>query len=219
MLSWSDFATLLLALFAAMYASASVERAKADAAVQALARSVSQSVGQVVSTAAVASPEAVPAAGSIGNDAGADNDNRRLANAMAASLAALGVADRAQVRMESGTVGIDINAELLFREGDAALSAGARELLSNVAQALHDPSYTIRVEGHTDSKPIANDRYASNWELSAARAAVVVRQLIVAGIAEHRMTAVGMAANEPRVSNESADGRARNRRVHLVLVR
>ena len=207
MLSWSDFATLLLAVFAAMYASTAVEHTKAEAAVQALARSAAQHDA----------PAAIPAAAPAGNpdDAG----NGRLADEMAASLAALGVADRAQVRMESGTIGIDIDAELLFREGDAALSVGARELLGNVAQVLRDQAYAIRVEGHTDSKPIANDRYASNWELSAARAAVVVRQLVAAGIAEQRLTAVGMAANAPLVSNESADGRARNRRVHLVLLK
>lgn len=209
MLSWSDFATLLLAVFAAMYASTSAERLKAES----IAQAVTQSAAQPRTSAPM--PATAPAAGSDEADAG----SARLADEMAASLAALGIGDRAQVRMESGTVGIDIDAELLFREGDAALSSGARELLANVAAALHDQSYAIRVEGHTDSKPIANDRYASNWELSAARAAVVVRQLVAAGIAERRMTAVGMAANAPRGSNESADGRAHNRRVHLVLLR
>ncbi len=203
MLSWSDFATLLLAVFAAMYASTSAERLKAEAHAQAVTQS------------AVQPPAPMPAA-AVGE---ADAGSARLADEMAASLAALGIGDRAQVRMESGTVGIDIDAELLFREGDAVLSSGARELLANVAVALRDQSYVIRVEGHTDSKPIANERYASNWELSAARAAVVVRQLVAAGIAERRMTAVGMAANAPRGSNDSAEGRAHNRRVQLVLLR
>ncbi len=203
MLSWSDFATLLLAVFAAMYASTSAERLKAEAHAQAVTQS------------AVQPPAPMPAA-AVGE---ADAGSARLADEMAASLAALGIGDRAQVRMESGTVGIDIDAELLFREGDAVLSSGARELLANVAVALRDQSYVIRVEGHTDSKPIANERYASNWELSAVRAAVVVRQLVAAGIAERRMTAVGMAANAPRGSNDSAEGRAHNRRVQLVLLR
>ncbi len=205
MLSWSDFATLLLAVFAAMYASTSAERLKAEAHAQA----VTQSAAQPRTPA--------PMAAAAGGEA--DAGSARLADEMAASLAALGIGDRAQVRMESGTVGIDIDAELLFREGDAVLSSGARELLANVAVALRDQSYVIRVEGHTDSKPIANERYASNWELSAARAAVVVRQLVAAGIAERRMTAVGMAANAPRGSNDSAEGRAHNRRVQLVLLR
>ncbi len=201
MLSWSDFATLLLAVFAAMYASAEVERTRSAATAQ---------------PAAVVRAAPQPASSDTdGADAGAD----RLAGDLVASLAALGLSDRAQVRVDGGTVGIDIDAELLFREGDAALSAGAKELLADVVHVLRDQACAIRVEGHTDDKPIANGRFASNWELSAARAAVVVRQLAAAGIAEARMTAVGMAANQPLVSNASADGRARNRRVHLVLLR
>lgn len=197
MLSWSDFATLLLAVFAAMYASAEVERTR---------------------SAATAQPAAVVRAAP--QPASSDTDGAdRLAGDLVASLAALGLSDRAQVRVDGGTVGIDIDAELLFREGDAALSAGAKELLADVVHVLRDQACAIRVEGHTDDKPIANGRFASNWELSAARAAVVVRQLAAAGIAEARMTAVGMAANQPLVSNASADGRARNRRVHLVLLR
>ncbi len=201
MLSWSDFATLLLAVFAAMYASAEVERTRSAATAQ---------------PAAVVRAAPQPASSDTdGADAGAD----RLAGDLVASLAALGLSDRAQVRVDGGTVGIDIDAELLFREGDAALSAGAKELLADVVHVLRDQACAIRVEGHTDDKPIANGRFASNWELSATRAAVVVRQLAAAGIAEARMTAVGMAANQPLVSNASADGRARNRRVHLVLLR
>ena len=197
MLSWSDFATLLLAVFAAMYASAEVERTR---------------------SAATAQPAAVVRAAP--QPASSDTDGAdRLAGDLVASLAALGLSDRAQVRVDDGTVGIDIDAELLFREGDAALSAGAKELLADVVHVLRDQACAIRVEGHTDDKPIANGRFASNWELSATRAAVVVRQLAAAGIAEARMTAVGMAANQPLVSNASADGRARNRRVHLVLLR
>lgn len=201
MLSWSDFATLLLAVFAAMYASAEVERTRSAATAQ---------------PAAVVRAAPQPASSDTdGADAGAD----RLAGDLVASLAALGLSDRAQVRVDGGTVGIDIDAELLFREGDAALSAGAKELLADVVHVLRDQACAIRVEGHTDDKPIANGRFASNWELSATRAAVVVRQLAATGIAEARMTAVGMAANQPLVSNASADGRARNRRVHLVLLR
>ena len=211
MLSWSDFATLLLAVFAAMYASAEVERTRSAATAQPAA--VVRAAPQPASSDTDGG-DAAPAPAN-GADAGAD----RLAADLVASLAALGLSDRAQVRVDGGTVGIDIDAELLFREGDAALSAGAKELLADVVHVLRDQACAIRVEGHTDDKPIANGRFASNWELSAARAAVVVRQLAAAGIAEARMTAVGMAANQPLVSNASADGRARNRRVHLVLLR
>ncbi len=220
LLSWSDFVTLLLALFAAMYAGATIDRAKSEA----VARSVGAALGAPV--ARVASP--VPPV-SIGNggDQGSGNSNSNsvvdetgaFAREMAEALASLGLGERVRVGVEGGTVGIDIDAGLLFREGDAALSDEARSLLSEVAQLLRARPHHIRVEGHTDSKPIANERYASNWELSSARAAVVVRQLAASGIAEMRMSAVGMAANRPLGLNDTPEGRALNRRVHLVLLK
>ena len=226
LLSWSDFVTLLLALFAAMYAGASVDHVRSDA----VARSVGSALGVPVPLRAAADHRSEQK-----NDSGnyhaeerkrnaapagaAGHANGRLqADALRASLAALGAGERVQVTLDGDTVGLDIGAELLFREGDSALSGDARQLLVMIAQLLHAQPWAIRVEGHTDSTPIANERYASNWELSAARAAVVVRQLAASGIAEERMTAVGMAANRALATNASAAGRARNRRVHLVLL-
>lgn len=208
LLSWSDFVTLLLAMFAAMYAGASVDRAKSDA----LAHSVSAALGTPAATAS--SPV---------EDMATGDDAAMIAEQIAAELrkamSVLGLEGRVQVTVDGASVGIDIGAELLFREGDAALSSGAKQMLTDIARVLRDTSGQIRVEGHTDGKPIANDRFASNWELSAARAAIVVRMLGAVGIAESRMMAVGMSANRPLASNESAEGRARNRRVHLVLIR
>lgn len=237
LLSWADFVTLLLALFAAMYAGAALDPVRSDA----VARSVGAALGKPVLVAAPPSDqdtrearEACDARGNYDNsdncDDGAHRDHRDsdrraaddsadLAREIAESLAALGLGERVRVGVEGGAVGIDIDAGLLFREGDAALSDEARALLTEVAQLLRDRPHQIRVEGHTDSKPIANARHASNWELSSARAAVVVRQLASAGIAEIRMSAVGMAANRPLARNDTVEGRARNRRVHLVLLR
>lgn len=203
MLSWSDFVTLLLAVFAAMYAGASVDLAKANA----VARSVEQALG------APARQEAVGRTAGAGADADADAAQKELVD----ELIGLGLGDRVRVLRDGESVGIDIDAELLFAEGDARLSPAAERLLSSVAQVLHDRSCLIRVEGHTDSTPISNSKFASNWELSSARAAVVVRKLSAGGIAEARLSAVGLASNQPLASNLTAAGRTRNRRVQLLL--
>ncbi len=221
LLSWSDFVTLLLALFAAMYASSSIDRTKSDAVVRSVGAALGAPADEAL--AAPAAPPGTPGAGPLhgegrGPEEGQGGQGSVLADELASALAALGLGDRVQVRVEGGMVGIDIDAELLFREGDAALSDSARALLTDIARVLHDRPHAIRVEGHTDSTPIANSRYASNWELSSARAAVVVRQLAAAGIAEGRMSAVGMAANRPLGHNDTPQGRALNRRVHLVLL-
>lgn len=201
LLSWTDFVTLLLAVFAAMYASASVELAKAKATV------VTDSVGKA--------GHAHPAPVQPASPEGASASEQELASA----LGRLGLGDRVRVLRSAEGIGIDIDAELLFGEGDARLSPAAEQVIVNIGQVLNDRPYAIRVEGHTDATPIANSRFASNWELSAARAAVVVRRLVAAGIAERRLAAVGMAANTPVAGNDSAAGRSRNRRVHLLLTR
>lgn len=107
---------------------------------------------------------------------------------------------------------------LLFASGRAEIRPAGAELLRRLQPLLADVPGTIRIEGHTDNVPIATARYPSNWELSAARAIAVVRRLIGLGLAERRLEAIGYGANRPIASNATAEGRARNRRVAVVLV-
>lgn len=208
LLSWTDFVTLLLAVFAAMYASASVDLAKANA--------VAQSVGAALGGA----PK--PALHGSGREPITPMppmlpDGVPIEKELSEALARLGLGERVRVLRSVEGIGIDIDAELLFGEGDASLSPAAGRVIAGIAQVLADRPWAIRVEGHTDATPIANSRFASNWELSAARAAVVVRRLVASGVAERRLSAVGMAANVPVSANDSVAGRTRNRRVHLLL--
>ena len=76
----------------------------------------------------------------------------------------------------------------------------------------------IRVEGYTDDRPIRTSVYPSNWELSAARAGSVVRLFVENGVASPRLVAIGRAENRPVASNDSAEGRARNRRVTISIL-
>ncbi|MCM0045346.1 MAG: OmpA family protein [Burkholderiaceae bacterium] len=203
LLSWTDFITLLLAVFAAMYAGASVDLAKANA----VAQSVGQALGgsqQPLQQAAGAEPVA--------------NDHAQIEKELTLALQRLGLGERVRVLRSEQGIGIDIDAELLFGEGDASLSSAAVQVIADIAQLLKDRPYQIRVEGHTDATPITNSRFASNWELSAARAAGVVRMLSGQGIADQRLQAVGLASHQPLVSNQTEQGRARNRRVHLLLL-
>jgi chemotaxis protein MotB len=106
----------------------------------------------------------------------------------------------------------------LFDEGAAGLTGNARETLRTVAGLLRDDSHAIEVEGHTDTTPIANAAFPSNWELSAVRASTVVRLFIENGVPERRLAAVGRGANQPIASNDDPIGRARNRRVAVTIL-
>lgn len=244
LLSWSDFVTLLLALFAAMYAGASVDLAKA--------KLVAQSVGSALGTAgkgeqrvatAASSPSAT-AAGDAGSEAPAasataanspasatkdaaankennDNNNnertRELVAALQGAMAGIAGSERVRIVHEAGGVGIDIDATLLFATADARLAPQAEAALSALSGVLAKCGCSITVEGHTDSLPIHTPQFGSNWELSAMRAAMVARRLSEQGIGNDRLSAVGRGDTRPLASNDTPAGRASNRRVHLIV--
>jgi chemotaxis protein MotB len=110
--------------------------------------------------------------------------------------------------------------DLLFPSGTATLQPRSFSLLAEIAQLLNvDQSHPIDVEGNTDNVPIASSQFPSNWELSTSRASTVVRFLITHGVGAARLTAVGYADQHPLDSNATALGRARNRRVEIVMKR
>jgi chemotaxis protein MotB len=110
--------------------------------------------------------------------------------------------------------------DLLFASGQATLEAKANGLLSEIARLLNiDQAHPISVEGNTDNVPIHSALFPSNWELSTARASTVVRFLIAHGVGATRLTASGNAEQRPYDSNATAAGRARNRRVEIVMRR
>jgi chemotaxis protein MotB len=125
---------------------------------------------------------------------------------------------KVRVTQTARGVTLEINASVLFGEGDAALTPRAREVLQSVAGMLKDDPHAIEVEGFTDDTPIANPAFASNWELSAVRATTVVRLFAAGGVAEERLAAMGRGANRPVASNRDSAGRARNRRVAVTIL-
>jgi chemotaxis protein MotB len=106
---------------------------------------------------------------------------------------------------------------LLFASAQAELMTEGMQLISQLIQVLADFEGEISIEGHTDNIPISTDRFPSNWELSSARAISVLKFLEQDGIAANRMRAIGYAETRPLQDNESAQGRAANRRVELIL--
>jgi chemotaxis protein MotB len=140
---------------------------------------------------------------------------------MDAYAKAHGFGDKVQTIIERrGLVVRVLTDNLLFASGSATLQSGADQLLDEVAQLLNlDPSHPITVEGHTDNQPIATAQFPSNWELSTTRATNVVRFLISRGVIASRLGAVGYADLHPIASNATAAGRAKNRRVEIVLMR
>ncbi len=110
--------------------------------------------------------------------------------------------------------------DLLFASGKASLDSRADSLLGEIGALLNvDQTHPIDVEGNTDDVPIHSALFPSNWELSTARASTVVRFLISSGVSPHRLIATGNADQHPVASDATTTGRARNRRVEIVLRR
>ncbi|NVI85153.1 OmpA family protein, partial [Janthinobacterium sp. BJB401] len=142
----------------------------------------------------------------------------RLAQDLTSTLAPLVKEGKVRVTQTSRGVSVEINASVLFDPGAARLTTESDQALRAVAVLLKDDTHDVQVEGHTDVQPISNSNFASNWELSAARASAVVRLFIASGVKASRLTAVGHADNIPVAPNETAEGRARNRRVAVTIL-
>lgn len=109
--------------------------------------------------------------------------------------------------------------QILFDSGSARLKPGFKAILAQLAPSLARLPNTIEVAGHTDNLPISTGVYPSNWELSAARAGAVIRYLGLSGIPAARLAAAGYAETRPVATNTTRQGRARNRRVELLVLR
>lgn len=117
-----------------------------------------------------------------------------------------------------GKIVLRIEGQVLFETGSAELLSVATRVLEGVIQIIKEnPQYHVEIQGHTDNRPIHTPKFASNWELSAIRAATVLRYLIENGISGERLSATGFADLRPIASNDNLKDRRKNRRVEFVL--
>ncbi len=243
LLTYADMITLLLALFVVLFAISSVNVSKVKMLQQSLRDAFSGKVmsggeaimqtGNSVSVRSLETqPRVIPHTPTIGTpDTAAaraalaarreEEELQQLKRQLDAFAAAHGF--KAQVETvvtQRGLVVRLLTDNVLFDSGMADIKPQGLPLLAEVGTLLGvDRVHPIVVEGHTDDVPIATSKYASNWELSTARASAVVRWLIDRHLPARRFSAAGYADLHPLASNGSAAGRARNRRVEVVLQR
>jgi chemotaxis protein MotB len=149
----------------------------------------------------------------VGEDSPAVEETR----AFLARMREQGLLGDVEVAFEEGRITLQLQDDVLFRSGRARLSSKGHGIIADVVPVLAATQRHISVEGHTDDRPIRSERFASNWELSAGRATEVVRYLIDQGVDRARLRAVGYADTRPLADNTTAAGRARNRRVSIVI--
>lgn len=141
-----------------------------------------------------------------------------LTKALTEQLEDLVDEDLVRIRQDRYWLEIEINTSVLFDSASAELSQPAQEVLRRISSILADTPTRVQVEGHTDLRPIRTAVYPSNWELSSARAARVVRLFESAGMTPARMAAVGFGEYRPVADNDTPEGQARNRRIAIVVI-
>ncbi len=181
---------------------------------------VGPAVGPAAPSRAVRAEEALQAEEASEVAAAADDARLDEAQRVAAErVAALGLAGQVELtREERGLVITIVSDRVLFAPGQAELEPDGAAVLDVLAEVVLDLPNQVAVEGHTDSRPISTARFPSNWELSTGRAVTVLRRLGDHGVPVERLTAAGYGEQRPLGDNATAEGRARNRRVELVVL-
>ncbi|MGI9286961.1 MAG: OmpA family protein, partial [Pseudomonadales bacterium] len=220
LVSYADLLTLLLAFFVVMYSIARLPEADYKELTAQLSNSfTSGEVDKKPKSDAI-----VDLGGAAGETSpAAQVDTKEEENAQQK------LGDTIQQRLEgdnsvrvSGNeewLEIELDSNLLFGSGGAKLREEAKSPLKKVAEELSGSSYPMRIEGFTDNVPIKSRLYASNWELSFARATAVLRYLSGQGVAPRRMSAIGYGEFYPLADNNTNEGRAQNRRVLIKVAK
>ncbi|MCD6727174.1 MAG: OmpA family protein [Solirubrobacteraceae bacterium] len=240
LLTYADMITLLMALFMVLFAMSSVDSAKYESLQHALQNAFSGRImpgGEAVrdmGSTQDASPAPEVAISAIQplerqldeirrrtRAASEADDFERLKRQIDAYANEHHLSHRIETIIERRGLVVRLRTDrVLFATGSADLQPAATPLLARIAGLLRsDFDHPILVEGHTDDVPISESRFPTNWELSGSRAATVVRFLVDHDVPAKRLAATGYGEEHPIDTNATATGRARNRRVELVLSR
>jgi chemotaxis protein MotB len=230
LVSYADFVTLLFAFFVVLYASAQIDRQRAVRLSGAI-RSAFQELGVFqngnqqsgtatggLPVATVGAPQQAPPA--LAGEAARKEEFNTIRNELEAALAAEIKRNDVALHMEADGLVVSLREMGFFDSGSATMKPGAQGAFGRVARILREHSCSVRIEGHTDNVPIHTPQFASNWELSTARATGLVKLLIEQyDISSDRLSAAGYAEFHPVSTNDNAKGRQLNRRVDVVILR
>ena len=219
LVSYADFMTLLFALFVVLFASSYQDKRtvqRVSSAVKNGFQNVGtylQSDGMQENSSSNLSRIGSAASGNPGIDVA--ELQRKLTKALGKEI------ERQEVDLRMTPEGFVISLHELgfFNSGEARLLPGAADKIKRIAAVLMQYGLDMRVEGHSDNVPIHNAAFASNWDLSTARAMAVAMMLIdEAGFDPRRMSIAGYGEYHPWASNDTPEGRRANRRVDIVVV-
>jgi chemotaxis protein MotB len=226
LISYADFITLLFGFFVVMFATTQTDSAKAQKVSESVKKALQGEsfkdtwallLGEKIN---VKTPGQQPDAG--GAKPGiADRSGLSLAQMQPILSKALQQeiqSGRVAIHMTSRGLTISFPQAALFPSGEDEISPDSYATVQKIANAMNQVRNPARAEGHTDSTPIHNSRFRSNWELSAARSIALMELFTKFGVARERLSIAGYADTAPIDKNDTEEGRRRNRRVDIVIL-
>jgi chemotaxis protein MotB len=235
LVSYADFITLLFAFFVVMFASSQTDKSKAKQISEAVVTALEHgaSVGMTPAVAKILGGTVDDKGQGNAQMKGPGGAQRAAKEAPPEDIMELGpsmkvLSHELEAEIKSGKVEINLEPRGLvvslkqtafFPSGGDEIDPETYPIMGKLSVALKGVSNPLRIEGHTDSVPIHSPRFRSNWELSAARSIAMMELLSKRfGIPENRLAIVGFADTSPEASNDTPEGRAKNRRVDIVIL-
>lgn len=236
LVSYADFITLLFAVFVTLYAMSQSDKKKAEEVMQ----SIQQSFGMIqagapspkmnvlpssqVSVIPAIKPEMafVPgtrSARSQSRTRADEKDFRQIKSSIEAYLVKQSAQSKVSLTITRRGLIVSLKEAGFFDSGQAQIKPSAYELINTIGEAMSQYNNPLRLEGHTDNIPISTSQFPSNWELSTARAVNGLKYLVKNfDVDPDKISATGYAEFRPLADNATAEGRAKNRRVDLVML-
>lgn len=231
LVSYADFITLLFAFFVVMYAISSVNEGKYKVLSNSLTNAFKNTTGEpggqplaVIQGAPpipmrpIMKPDKLPEQRKAEEKKAEQRQQmKNVAGNIMEALQPLVAQGKVRLLETSRGVTIEINDSVLFPAGQARLQPASISAMAVIAEVLAGTDFPITIEGHTDNVPISTPQFPSNWELSAMRATTVLRLFNDGGVGAERLTAIGYGETRPVETNTTTEGRARNRRVSILI--
>jgi chemotaxis protein MotB len=236
LVSYADFITLLFAVFTTLYAMSQTDKKKVEEIMQSLQQSFGMTTAgapsprinvipsQTINIVPTIKPEIAlmppgrTRSGQVKTRAD-EKDFRQIKSSIEAYLVKQGAQNKVSISITRRGLIVSLKEAGFFDSGQAQIRPEAYELINTIAEAMTQYNNPLRIEGHTDNVPISTSQFPSNWELSAARATNGLKYLLKHfDIDPDKISATGYGEFRPIADNSTAEGRAKNRRVDLVML-
>jgi len=233
LVSYADFITLLFAFFVVMFATSQTDKSKAQAVSDSVKKALEgQSFNAMVKVILGGTVDHTGQGNAQKHGPGGDKpvkpEDKKPPPMVAELLPSLDVltqqlapeikSGKIEINMVPRGLAISFTQAALFPSGEDEIAKDTYSSIQKVAEAMQKIPNPARMEGHTDALPIHNSRFRSNWELSAARSIALLQALTSSGVAKDRLSIAGYADTNPLEDNDTEKGRARNRRVDIIIL-